>query len=47
MDSGSRSIIPTNSEDSGVVEWPLRLASSRSKSVIASLISEGNAVLGF
>ena len=47
MDSGSYSIIPTNPEDFGVVEWPLRLASSCSKNAIASLISEGSAVLGF
>ena len=47
MDSGSHSIIYTNLEDFGVVERPSRLASSRSKSAIASLISEGSVVLGF
>jgi hypothetical protein len=46
MDSRSCSIIPTNLEDSSVVDQPSRLASSRSKSAITSLILEGSAVLG-
>jgi hypothetical protein len=47
MDSGSCFIIPTNPEDSGIIDRPSRLASSHSKSMIASLISEGSVVLGF
>ena len=46
MDSKSYSIIPTNLKDSDIVNRPSRLASSRLKSTIASLISEGSAVLG-
>jgi hypothetical protein len=44
MNSGSYSIIPTNLEKLGVVERRLRLASSCSKSVAASLIPKGSAM---
>ena len=46
MDSGSRYTIPTNPEKLGVGEWQMRLASSCSRSVAASLIPEGNAIQG-
>jgi hypothetical protein len=47
MDSRSNSNIPTNLEDSGVIDRQSRLASSRSKSALASLNLEGSVVLGF
>ena len=46
-DSGSHSIIPINLEDFGVIEWPLCLVSSYSRSVTTPPISEGSAMLGF
>ena len=44
MDSGSYSIIPTNLERLGIVGWQMCLAISGSKSMVASLSSEGSAM---